>query len=182
MEGGSKVSKYTLLLAIFSFVLIGFSSSVMSKTLEISLQNSATTSGSNTLGGVATKSFYNSCGVGCGSSTQNINNPSAANGNWSAEYGSEYVMIPVGDVITPIAIMPSVTLINDQLGRVTIDNGKVSSVTRTAVTRFNPSRNSYDYRPTLYISMCGANSNRLKGSEPFIYAVGGIKWTRVHIP
>lgn len=49
----------------------------------------------------------------------------------------------------------TVTLVNEQYGRITLSDGTVRAVTKTPVTTITPSVNQYSKRPTLFISLCG---------------------------
>lgn len=137
------------LLAILSVLLLVAGMPLSANTLQFSMQNNSV----NTLSSVTgTQNFA------AGVSPQGVtSSPSAAN-SWRAEYGSDIVLVQNSDIATPIVVQPNVTLVSEKYGRVKVANGKVSAVTRTSALAITPAYNSYNYRPTLFISLCGASA------------------------
>lgn len=135
----------TLLLKVIFLLSIGFASSAIAQTMQFSVLNNSV----STLNSVS----------GTSAAVAGVVAPTTTvDANWRAEYGSDIVIIPTGDIATPIVVSPSVTLVSGVYGRVNVANGKVSAATRVPVTKFTPSRSSYNIRPTLYISLCGASA------------------------
>lgn len=77
---------------------------------------------------------------------------------WRMEYEHKFVLIPVGDVITPIEIKkPTVILKHKDRGWFSYSQGKMLSATRTPVVDAPGISGTYGFRPTLFITIRGGS-------------------------
>lgn len=87
--------------------------------------------------------------------------------DWTMEFNHNLVLIPASDIVIPIEIeKPTLTLINNPLGRFIFADGEARSVTRSPVAKFvHPTGTIMNFRPTLFVTLCGFSVN---GSRPLL--------------
>lgn len=77
---------------------------------------------------------------------------------WLMEYEHKFVLIPVGDVLSPIEIKkPTVILKHKDRGWFSYSQGKMLSATRTPVVNAPSISGTYGFRPTLFITIRGGS-------------------------
>lgn len=87
-------------------------------------------------------------------------------GDWDLKFTHEMILVNVDDILTPIEISkPTVEIFHKSRGSFAISDGVMRSVTRTPVANVQANTSngnpvvSFDYRPTLVISLSGYKAN-----------------------